>query len=170
MALDVGVPGRLPPGELGHLHDVVTVDAAAGTVRLELHAEQFVILEGTAGPSDPTVPILLSDLRIVAAVVNPIGDDRGGETVTVLNAGAEPADLTGWSVTDARGTASEPLPAQALPAGDTLRIRLARVQLGNEGDTILLLGPDGTLGDRVTYAAGAARTPGISLTFGRPVG
>jgi len=167
MALDVGIPGRLLPGEIGHLHDVVTVDAAAGTVRLELHAEQFVILEGTAEPSEPTVPVALSDLRIVAAVVNPAGDDRGGETVTVLNAGAEAADLTGWSLTDARGTASVPLPAQALPAGDALRCAVPRLQLGNAGDTVLLVGPDGTLGDRVTYVADDARTPGVSLTFAR---
>jgi hypothetical protein len=167
LVLDEGVPGRLLPGELGHLHDIVTVDAAAGTARLELHPEQFIILEGTAEPSEPTVPVVLSDLRIVAAVVNPAGGDRGQETVTVLNAGAEEADLTGWSITDARGTAREPLPPQVLPAGDAIRCRLARLQLGNDGDTILLIGPDGILGDRVTYSADAAGTPGVSLTFGR---
>jgi endonuclease YncB( thermonuclease family) len=170
MVLEAGVPGRLLPGELGHLHDVVTVDAAAGTVRLELHPEQFVILEGTAEPSEPTVPVVLSDLRIVAAVVNPITGDRGRETVTVLNAGAEPVDLSGWSVTDARGTGHDPLPAQVLAAGNALRCRLARVQLGNDGDTILLVAPDGTLGDRVTYTADEARTPGVSLTFSRLTG
>jgi hypothetical protein len=167
LVLDEGVPGRLLPGELGHLHDIVTVDAAAGTARLELHPEQFIILEGTAEPSEPTVPVVLSDLRIVAAVVNPAGGDRGQETVTVLNAGAEEVDLTGWSVTDARGAAREPLPPQVLPAGDAIRCRLARLQLGNDGDTILLIGPDGILGDRVTYTADAARAPGVSLTFGR---
>ena len=39
-------------------------------------------------------------LRIVAALVNPIGPAPESETVTLINPGADPIDLTGWSLVD----------------------------------------------------------------------
>jgi hypothetical protein len=169
LVLDRGVPNRIQPGELGHLHNLITANGAAGTIRMELHADEFVVVEGTAEPSQPPRPMAASMLRIISAVVNPIGADRGAESVTILNTGAAAADLAGWSLTDARGSQSDVLPAQPLAAGDTLRVVLSHVQLGNDGDTILLLGPNGELGDRVAYPRDAALSPGTSVTFDRSV-
>ena len=165
LLLDHGIPGRLRPGELGNLHDLVTVHAATGSVALALFPEQFVVIEGTAVPSTPPVPQPLSPVRIVAAVVNPVGADQGRETVTVLNTGVDAVDLDGWTITDAAGSRRHRLPAQALGAGDALRTTLAAVQLNNEGDTILLLGPGDELADRVTYGRVDATTPGRSVLF-----
>lgn len=167
LVLNHGVPNRIEPGEIGNLHDVITIDAGAGTARLEAHPDDIVILEGTDEPSQPSGPDPVSSLRLIAAVVDPIGSDQGVETVTILNAGAQAADLTGLALTDARGTTRERFPAGKLGAGDTLRLRLTSVRLNNEGDTILLLDVDGSLLDEVSYGREMVTGPGLSLTFTR---
>ena len=48
---------------------------------------------GRAGGPDHTV-------RIVAALVNPVGPAPEAETVTLLNASPEAIDLAGWSILD----------------------------------------------------------------------
>ena len=55
-------------------------------------------------------------MRIVAALVNPVGPAPEAETVTLLNASPEAVDLTGWSILD-RDKRRLVLGAGALAAG-----------------------------------------------------
>lgn len=96
-------------------------------------------------------PTLDGRVRIVAALVNPVGPAPELETVTVLNASPDPVDLAGWSLVD-RLKKTCAIPGDVLPAGDSVRIGLADgVQLGNKGGSITLLDPRGLKIDGVSY-------------------
>jgi uncharacterized protein YukJ len=96
-------------------------------------------------------------VRIVGALVNPVGPAPEAETVTVLNATAEDVDLAGWTVAD-RAKQRMTLGARVLPAGETARIALTPpVQLGNRGGLITLLDPAGLKIDGVAYTAEQVR-------------
>jgi uncharacterized protein YukJ len=111
-----------------------------------------------AGPAEATV-------RIVTALVNPPGPAPEAETVTLLNAGPDPVDLTGWSILD-REKRRQPLDPELLPPGDTIRIAVAPpVQLGNRGGLVTLLDPDGLKVDGVAYTKAQAAAEGWSIVF-----
>ena len=105
-------------------------------------------------------------MRIVAALVNPVGPAPEHETVTLLNTRAEPVDLAGWA---------HRRPCQAAPGppghpvsratGDASRSCWAPVALGNRGGLITLLDPDGLKVDGVAYTNAQAEREGWSLVF-----
>jgi uncharacterized protein YukJ len=104
-------------------------------------------------------------VRIVGALVNPIGPAPEAETVTLLNASLSEIDLGGWSILDRlkQGMVLDP---QVLPAGETTRIQLQPpVQLGNRGGLISLLDPAGLKVDGVAYTKNQADREGWTLTF-----
>jgi hypothetical protein len=90
-------------------------------------------------------------VRIVAALVNPLGPAPELETITLLNSTPDGIDLSGWSIAD-RLKRRFPLPDQSLPAGATLQVPVqAPVFLGNKGGLITLLDPQGVKVDGVAY-------------------
>jgi hypothetical protein len=105
-------------------------------------------------------------VRIVAALINPRGDDPGHETVTLLNTLPEPVPLTGWVITDT-ARRRHPLDGITLAPGEATRVILdgLGVQLSNKGGTITLLDPDGFKVDGVAYTATQARREGWSVVF-----
>ena len=113
---------------------------------------------GRPAPSDGRV-------RVVAALVNPIGPAPEAETVTLLNTTAEPIDLRGWSLVDKLKNRM-PLDPATLAAGETLRILIhAPVQLGNGGGLISVLDPNGLKVDGVAYTAAEAGREGSTVAF-----
>ena len=95
-------------------------------------------------------------VRIVAALVNPVGPAPELETVTLLNSTPDSIDLTGWSVAD-RLKQRFAVPAQSLPAGATLQVAVQPpVALGNKGGLITLLDGHGLKVDGVAYTAADA--------------
>lgn len=172
----------LPSGELGNMHDVVQVDS--DRLRMLFEPEDLVILPDTiVDTTDPGVDVRpepqpdqpvsapVDGLRIVAALVNPAGQDRGNETVTLLNVTPQPIDLAGFEIRDRRrhddDAEGQRLDGR-LDSGDCLRVTLGnRVQLGNSGDDILLIDPSGQVADSVTYDRDAARDQGRTLLFDR---
>ena len=106
-----------------------------------------------------------SAMRIVAAMVNPVGGAPERETVLLLNASPRPVDLTGWKLAD-RMLHSCAIPAGALAAGAVLQVTLTNgVQLGNNGGAITLLERSGLKVAGVSYTAEQARREGWTLTF-----
>ena len=104
-------------------------------------------------------------LRIVAALVNPIGPAPESETVTLINPGADPVDLTGWSLVD-RQQRVMPLDPGVIGPGDAVRLALrAPVQLGNDGGLLTLLDPDGLKVDGIAYTREQVRDEGRTLIF-----
>ena len=104
-------------------------------------------------------------VRVVAALVNPVGPAPEAETVTLLNTTDQPVDLRGWSIAD-KMKHRMPIEPATIPAGGTLRIMLhAPVQLGNDGGLISVLDPNGLKVDGVAYTAGQVRREGITVAF-----
>ena len=122
-------------------------------------------LPGPPGPPGPGPDGTDHTVRIVAALVNPAGPAPEQETVTLINAGTEDADLTGWALAD-RLRQLMPLDPVTLPAGETARIVLQPpIQLGNRGGLITLLDSAGLKADGVAYTQQQASTEGRTIVF-----
>jgi uncharacterized protein YukJ len=114
---------------------------------------------------DVAMPEAPVRVRIVAALVNPVGPAPEHERVVVMNASPDPIDLTGWQLAD-RLKHRCPIPAGTLGAGETLAVELPpTVQLGNDGGAVTLLDPAGLKVDGVAYTRDQARAEGWTLVF-----
>ncbi|GAA3674608.1 hypothetical protein GCM10022224_043590 [Nonomuraea antimicrobica] len=155
----------IPRLERGNLHDVVR--ASGQQIQLTMWPEDFVISPDPAPPGAPVRPPLVAtgDLLIVAALPDPAGADRGHETVTLLNLTSRAIDLPGWALADKSG-ARKPLTG-TIDGGAALRVALdGALQLGNQGDTIILVDPEGASIDRVTYKRDQVKA-GRTIHFAR---
>jgi uncharacterized protein YukJ len=122
-------------------------------------------LPGPPGPPGPGPGGTDHAMRIVGALANPVGPAPEQETVTLINAGTEDVDLTGWALAD-RLKQLMPLDPVTLPAGETARILLRPpIQLGNRGGLITLLDPAGLKADGVAYTQQQASTEGRTIVF-----
>jgi endonuclease YncB( thermonuclease family) len=151
--------------EQGNLHDVV--HAAGRQIRLTVWPEEFVIVPDPPPPGAPTggTPVGAGAVLIVAALPDPAGEDRGHETVTLLNTTAAPVDLAGWMLVD-QANGRSPLDG-ALAAGAVDQVTLApALHLGNQGDSLVLVDAEGATIDQVAYTADEVR-PGRTICFGR---
>merc|ERR1712038_1639491 len=92
------------------------------------------------------------DIRIIAALVNPDGNDVDKETVTLINASNRSVDLEGWSIAGNNGNAYE-LNSTELDAGEVKTFKLPGedVQLVNKSAKITLKSATGKLVDTVSY-------------------
>lgn len=112
------------------------------------------------GPAEPDRIV-----RIVAALVNPVGPAPERETVTLINTSAHDLDLRGWALLD-RLKQRMPLDPITLPAGETVRIQLQPpIQLGNQGGLLTLLNPAGLKVDGVAYTRQQADAEGRTVVF-----
>ncbi|MEM9673045.1 MAG: lamin tail domain-containing protein [Bacteroidota bacterium] len=156
----------LPNGELGNMHDVVEVPAPL-QLRMRYRSEDLVILPDDAGIDITPPPVRLvsgKPIRIIAALVNPAGNEIGKERVTLLNVSAQDMDLTNWNIADSIGK-KFPL-FSTLAAGDVQQITLdARVRLNNTGDTITLLDGHDCIIDQASYTRKEAKEEGVTLLF-----
>lgn len=103
-------------------------------------------------------------IRIVAALVNPIGTDAGKETVTLLNTCSQAIDLKGWAIADKfknKFTLSG-----TVAAGATFVVTLpANVQLSSKGGIITLLNNQGLKVHGVSYTQQQAQREGWTIVF-----
>ena len=121
--------------------------------RLPGHAEG-PLAGGVAPPELPPGP---SPVRIIAALVNPEGEDVGKETLTLFNASTAQIMLDGWKLMD-RQNKVEVLSGIRIGASESVTIRLSGqgVQLSNRGGAIRLIDPSDQLVDVVTYTQSQA--------------
>ncbi|MGW3344493.1 lamin tail domain-containing protein [Nonomuraea rubra] len=155
----------IPRLERGNLHDVVR--GSGQQVQLTMWPEDFIISPDPAPPGAPVTPPLVAagDVVIVAALPDPAGADRGNETVTLLNLTSGTCDLSGWALTDAGG--GRKTLTGTIEGGTALRVTLdSAVQLGNRGDTIILVDGEGATIDQVTYKVDQVKA-GRTICFGR---
>ena len=96
-------------------------------------------------------------VRIVGALVNPVGPAPEREVVTLLNSSDTDISLAGWTLAD-RLKNKSPLPAVSLAAGSVLQVEMRPpAALGNKGGLITLLDPDGLKVHGVAYTQAEAR-------------
>ena len=116
-------------------------------------------------PDTTPAPDATAAVRIVGAMVNPVGPAPEHESVLLLNASPSAVDLTGWTVADRLKRAC-PVPAQTLAAGEVLRAPVTEpAQLSNQGGLITLLDASGLKVAGVAYTESEARREGWTLTF-----
>ena len=120
---------------------------------------------GHAIGDGPPVPDAIAPVRIVAAMVNPIGPAPERESVLLINASPSPVDLTGWHIADRLKNKCE-LPREQLAPGVTREVTLSGgVQLGNNGGLITLLDAGGLKVDGVSYTSAQAKREGWTVVF-----
>ncbi len=104
---------------------------------------QSLVASETAQIEEPS-----GQIRIVAALVNPIAQNP--DTVTLINASAEPVKLDGWTIAN-RQKEKHSLSGTIEP-GATMTIALPEtLQLSDQGGIITLLNSDGWKVDGVSY-------------------
>jgi uncharacterized protein YukJ len=114
------------------------------------------------GPVIPGEPDLR--IQIVAALVNPRGNDQGAETVTLLNVTDTDQPLKGWSIAN-RNKAKAPI-AGVIKAGATATFELpVDVPLSNDGGLITLLDASGLKVHGVSYTKAQVARQGWTITF-----
>ena len=136
----------------------------------------FLAFQSQAWHTDDSTGHALSDgppvpdgepagLRIVGALVNPVGPAPERESVLLVNASPDTIDLTGWRIAD-RQKRTSALPGGPLAAGATLPVGLGGgAQLGNNGGSITLLDAQGLKVDGVSYTAAQAQREGWTIVF-----
>jgi uncharacterized protein YukJ len=103
-------------------------------------------------------------VRIVGALVNPIGPAPEHETVTILNASPAAINLQGWQIADKLKNKHNL--SGTINAGATLMVALPpNVQLGNKGGLITLLNNKGLKVDGVSYTEVQAKKEGWTIVF-----
>ena len=148
------------------MHDLIVEEGTR--VRLAYAPEDVVIVPDdyvlqVPVSTPPPVRVGSGDIRIVAALVNPRGVERGQETVTVLNATHFDIDLTGWFVADTSG--QQPLSGM-ISSGEAIRIKLGSgVQLSNTRDTLTILDTQRNIIDQVSYQKRDLPAEGYSKVF-----
>lgn len=117
-------------------------------------------------PEQPTEAEPDGRVRIVAAMVNPKGDDAGRERVTLLNTTPDTIDLKGWSIAD-KNKRKTILASQELSPGTTVLVMLSNegAQLSNDGGIITLLDTKGLKIDGVSYTREQVARQGWTIVF-----
>jgi uncharacterized protein YukJ len=104
-------------------------------------------------------------VKIVAALVNPAGDDVGLESVTLINISPAPISLEGWSLAD-KNKRKHRLNG-TLESGKTRIFPLsgADIQLSNKGGIITLLDEKGIKVHGVSYTKDQVQKQGWTTLF-----
>lgn len=103
-------------------------------------------------------------IRIVGALVNPLGPSPEQETVTLLNASPTDIDLAGWQLADR--LKNKMALSGTILSGSAITVKLSQeVQLGNKGGIITLLNDKGLKVDGVSYTAQQAQKEGWTIVF-----
>ncbi|HEY7164014.1 MAG TPA: DUF2278 family protein [Candidatus Binatia bacterium] len=120
--------------------------------------------DDSTGHAITDTPQLDQVIRIVGALINPIGPAPERERVTILNTSPSAIDLKGWQIADKQK--NKFALSGKIDAGATLNISLpSSVQLGNNGGIITLLDNKGLKVDGVSYTADQAKKEGWTVVF-----
>lgn len=117
-------------------------------------------------PVDPNKSAIQAPIKILAALVNPLGEDAGKESVTLLNISPEKADLSGWKLVD-KFKQQQSLDGIVVESGKVVTVPLNKdtIQLANDGGIISLLDKEGLKIDGVSYTKKDAQKQGWTIAF-----
>ncbi|MDD5411351.1 MAG: DUF2278 family protein [Methylobacter sp.] len=103
-------------------------------------------------PQCKEIPKIEASVQIIAALVNPEGEDSRHETVTLINLAPDTVNLSGWFIADKSKNRSL-ISNMLLKPGATGVVRLdgQGAQLGNNGGIITLLDSQGFKQHGVSY-------------------
>lgn len=90
---------------------------------------------------------------INSAMINPIGNERTGEWISLHNRGSENVNVTDWILVDGKGRKA--IITGSINSGESLRIdgsARGKLLLSNSGGSLMLFDKEGSLVDHVTWA------------------
>lgn len=126
------------------------------------------IIDTRDGEETPAVviPVVNGDVKIVAALANPVGDDPGAETITLLNMSSTNISVTGWRLFDKMNNDYE-IADLNLRGGSAATIVLPKnsLQLSNKGGEIRLVNITNQIVHRVSYSKEQASREGRTIAF-----
>lgn len=126
------------------------------------------IIDTRDGEETPAVviPVVNGDVKIVAALANPVGDDPGAETITLLNMSSTNISVTGWRLFDKMNNDYE-IADLNLRGGSAATIVLPKnsLQLSNKGGEIRLVNITNQIVHRVSYSKEQASCEGRTIAF-----
>lgn len=136
---------------------------------LKFQSQEVHTSDGDAGPIPSPTPVPPENdtaVRIMAALVNPKGDDARKEVVYLLNTTDKNIDLDGWAIAD-KQKKKEILKGVQIAAGEVLQYHLSgqTAQLSNNGGIITLLNKSGLKISGVSYTAKQAAQQGQVVKF-----
>lgn len=111
----------------------------------------FFIGDPNIPPPPPEKPVLKphrQEVRIISGMVNPVGEDKGSEWVSLLNVTPEDIVVDGWKLIDDIGR--EFSLNGSIKAYETVKINLNEIVLRNTGGTLILENSFGVV-DQVDY-------------------
>lgn len=131
-----------------------------------LGAAGEIITNGEDETPTDNIPVIDGQVKIIAALVNPIGDDPGSEMISLVNMSSASIDLAGWRLLDKMNNRYE-IADLTLRGGSTATIVLPKnsMQLSNKGGEIRLLNSSNQIVHRVTYSKEQASREGLTITF-----
>ncbi|MBD2412911.1 hypothetical protein FACHB389_06195 [Nostoc calcicola FACHB-389] len=132
---------------------------------LAFQSQSFHTDDTTGNRIDVVIPPTTAAVRIIAALVNPLGDDIGKETVSLINTSPNKVDLGNWALTD-RLKRKQSLSGIINP-GEVLRVPLGKdgIQLDNNSGMITLLDDKGLKIDGVSYTKKDTQNQGYTILF-----
>ncbi len=129
--------------------------------RIEVDSPKEIV-----GPDDTRTPFLDDevDVFIAAALVNPEGNERDGEWISIINLSNDEVDITGWTLSDTR---RKPLKLSGvLGPGEAQCVHpVSPLQLGNKGGFIEMHDKKKNRIDRVKYTDKQAANEGKPIVF-----
>jgi uncharacterized protein YukJ len=132
---------------------------------LAFQSQSFHTDDTTGDRIDSIISSTTEAVRIVAAMVNPEGEDQGKETVVLINTSSEKVDLGGWAVADR--LKRKYFLKGVIDAGELIKVPLDKkgVDLENQGGIITLLNNQGLKIDGVSYTKEDAQKQGWTVLF-----
>ncbi len=119
------------------------------------------------GDDDGTTPIVDNDVVIIAALVNPKGEEQGKEKVILLNTTDADISLEGWKLVDRTNQAFS-IKNSTIKACGVMEIIItaeSNFNLGNKGGTITLLNKARLKMSGVQYTKEQAKAEGRLIKF-----
>jgi uncharacterized protein YukJ len=132
---------------------------------LAFQSQSFHTDDTTGNRIDVVIPLTTAAVRILAALVNPAGDDIGKETVSLINTSPEKVDLSGWALADQ--VKHKQRLSGIINPGEVVRVPLGKdsIQLDNSGGIITLLDDKELKIDGVSYTKQDAQKQGWTIVF-----
>lgn len=103
--------------------------------------------------AQPSTGTQAAQVRIVALLPNPEGDEGQYEEVTLKNLGSQSISLGGWKLRDLAGRTLDGLGTLQPGQEKTMKRNGQPMTLNDGGDTVDLIDPNGSVMQTVTYSA-----------------
>lgn len=146
--------------------EIVDKNVIGNVIKTKPKIEPKIVEKGTQ-PKEHISVIKVPEMsvRILAALVNPKGTDKGHETITLLNTTPKAVNLKGWAIEDIKGRRT--IIDMVIYAGNTAIIELkgGTTNLINTGGTLILFDHENDPIDLVSYSRNDASNEGWTIVF-----